>query len=55
MHDRVFLLLDSPKCQTPEIAGKLIDEGMSVARLNFSHGTHELHKKQMEGVLSALK
>lgn len=36
-----FLYNLRPKTESPENAGKLIDEGMSVARLNFSHGDHE--------------
>ena len=44
-----------PKTETPEMAGKLIDEGLSVARLNFSHGDHEEHRKQMVAVIDALK
>ncbi|MDD5936669.1 MAG: pyruvate kinase [Clostridiales bacterium] len=28
----------------------LVREGMSVARLNFSHGTHEEHKKRMDSL-----
>lgn len=31
-----------PKTKTVEMIGKLLDEGMNVARLNFSHGTHEV-------------
>ncbi|HSK00913.1 MAG TPA: pyruvate kinase [Kofleriaceae bacterium] len=34
-----------PATATPERVGELIDAGMSVARLNFSHGTHEDHAK----------
>jgi hypothetical protein len=34
------LILFSPNTEHPEKAGKLIDEGLSVARLNFSHGDH---------------
>lgn len=33
----------------------LIDEGMSVARLNFSHGTHQEHRKKMSAVLEAVQ
>jgi len=32
-----------PSSQSPEIIRKLINAGMDVARLNFSHGTHEQH------------
>lgn len=34
--------------QTPEIIGQLMDAGMNVARFNFSHGTHESHKKMFD-------
>jgi pyruvate kinase len=30
-----------PSCSTPEIFRKLVRQGVDVARLNFSHGTHE--------------
>lgn len=33
---------------TPEIIGQLMDSGMDVARFNFSHGTHESHKKTFD-------
>lgn len=32
-----------PACSSPEMIRTLIREGMDVARLNFSHGTHEEH------------
>lgn len=34
-----------PASNRKEIIAKLIDSGMNVARLNFSHGTHEEHLK----------
>ena len=33
-----------PASDSPEMIKKLIDCGMNVARLNFSHGTHESHQ-----------
>lgn len=33
-----------PASNSREIIGELIKSGMDVARLNFSHGTHELHR-----------
>ncbi|MBX3161029.1 MAG: pyruvate kinase [Deltaproteobacteria bacterium] len=37
-----------PASSTPERIGELIDAGMSVARLNFSHGSHEDHAKTLQ-------
>jgi pyruvate kinase len=34
-----------PASATPERIGELIEAGMDVARLNFSHGTHDDHAK----------
>jgi pyruvate kinase len=50
MHHRVKMLRTRPKTEHPENAGKLIDEGLNVARLNFSHGDHTEHFRQMVGV-----
>ena len=41
-----------PSSSTPEKIGELIDAGMSVARLNFSHGSHEDHAKMLQVVRS---
>ncbi|HTL34165.1 MAG TPA: pyruvate kinase [Kofleriaceae bacterium] len=41
-----------PASSTPERIGDLIDAGMSVARLNFSHGSHEDHAKMLAVVRS---
>lgn len=37
-----------PSSESPEMIEKLCLAGMNVARLNFSHGTHEEHKKRIE-------
>src|SRR5215813_1590961 len=39
-----------PASATPERIGELIDAGMSVARLNFSHGSHEDHAAVLQTV-----
>ena len=39
-----------PASSTPERIGELIDAGMSVARLNFSHGSHEDHARMLATV-----
>jgi len=41
-----------PASSTPERIGELIDAGMSVARLNFSHGSHEDHARMLQIVRS---
>ncbi|MGQ0508959.1 MAG: pyruvate kinase [Myxococcaceae bacterium] len=37
-----------PSCLTQEMLENLLVAGMDVARLNFSHGTHEQHAKSIE-------
>lgn len=37
-----------PASENEEILTKLCEAGMNVARLNFSHGTHEEHKAKIE-------
>ena len=37
-----------PASESPEMIEKLCLAGMNVARLNFSHGTHEEHKRRIE-------
>lgn len=39
-----------PATENEKILRSLIDEGMDVARLNFSHGTHEEQKRRMDMV-----
>ena len=37
-----------PASDSPEIIEKLFIAGMNVGRINFSHGTHEEHRKKIE-------
>ena len=39
-----------PASRSPERVGQLIDEGMDVARLNFSHGDHAVHRQTFDTV-----
>ncbi len=39
-----------PATESEEMLGNLIDAGMNVARLNFSHGTHESHLKTIQRI-----
>lgn len=40
-------------CWSVENLGKLIDAGMNVARLNFSHGDHETHAATLDRLREA--
>lgn len=35
--------------------GQLLDAGMNVARLNFSHGDHELHLRSLSNLREAIR
>lgn len=37
-----------PASENEEVLRKLVEEGMAVARMNFSHGTHEEHRRKFE-------
>src|SRR5215470_11912349 len=37
-----------PASSTPQRIGELIDAGMGVARLNFSHGSHDDHARMLQ-------
>ena len=37
-----------PACDSPETIAAMVDAGMNVARLNFSHGSHEEHHARLQ-------
>jgi pyruvate kinase len=39
-----------PNSSSPDVIGKLIDAGLDVARLNFSHGDHDTHRANFQNV-----
>lgn len=42
-----------PASESPEILEQLIEEGMNVARLNFSHGDHAEHLERIKNIRAA--
>ncbi len=42
-----------PACKEVETLVKMIEAGMNVARLNFSHGTHDEHAKLIQNIREA--
>jgi pyruvate kinase len=53
-HSKIICTL-GPACNKKEQLVSMIDAGLNVARLNFSHGDHESHGKQVETLKEALK
>lgn len=39
-----------PACEDEETLGAMVEAGMDVARLNFSHGDHEWHRQAIERI-----
>ena len=37
-----------PASESPEIIRTLVEDGMNVARLNFSHGSHSEHREKIQ-------
>jgi len=44
-----------PSCWEPEMLVKMMEAGMNIARLNFSHGDHETHGKTVAKIREANK
>ena len=44
-----------PACWDTDMLVKMLDAGMNVARLNFSHGDHKVHGTSLENLKDALK
>lgn len=42
-----------PASDNPATLGRLIESGMDVARLNFSHGTHDSHRGAIDAIRAA--
>ena len=51
-HSKIVCTI-GPVTRTPRMIRKLIDAGMDVARLNFSHGTHEEHAENIAALREA--
>lgn len=48
LHKTKIIATVGPACNTYEKLLKLVQEGVNVFRLNFSHGTHEEHKQLID-------
>jgi pyruvate kinase len=51
-HSKIVCTI-GPATRTPRMIGKLLDAGMDVARLNFSHGTHQEHAQNIAALREA--
>ncbi len=50
-HPRTKIVVTlGPACGTPEIFAKLVEAGVSVARLNFSHGTNDQKREYLDTI-----
>ena len=49
LHTKIICTI-GPASDSPEVLENLADAGMNVARLNFSHGTHDSHRDIVEKI-----
>lgn len=49
----IFKRFAGPACQDPTILEAMLHAGMNIARLNFSHGTHEYHASLLRSIRTA--
>src|SRR5580700_5556551 len=49
-HKTKIIATVGPACNTYEKLLALVNEGVNVFRLNFSHGSHDLHQAVMEHI-----
>jgi len=42
-----------PATDPPDVLRAMIDAGLDVARINFSHGLHEEHKDRVDAIREA--
>lgn len=47
--------MTGPVSADPAVLEKMMETGMNVARLNFSHGSHEYHAQTIKNVRTAVK
>lgn len=49
------VFVTGPVSADPAVLEKMMETGMNVARLNFSHGSHEYHAQTIKNVRTAVK
>lgn len=55
IHIQYTLLFSGPASKDPETLEKMMDTGMNIARLNFSHGSHEYHADTIKNIRIAVE
>ncbi len=55
IHKTKIVATIGPASQSPEVLGMMIQAGMNVARINFSHGDFPGHKKVIENIRRAAR
>src|SRR5689334_456018 len=54
-HKTKIVATIGPASESPAILERMIQAGMNIARLNFSHGDFDRHRQNMENIRAAAK